>query len=199
MDEDIEILRVALEQLLAEQSVWTEHELIEVLQQPPYELFEADALRQPLSLFQTHFLIFHCLYRIRCDWLASAQANLTINTLRIEKLPWQAGESGLQQRDPLADYYLDLTELTGTDEAGVEALLNDFWDTMSGARVQQNTMAFEAACELMDVSPPLCQQTLKRQYRRLIHRHHPDKGGSLKKMQDLKKAYTTLVQTVSVV
>ena len=195
MDEDIEILRVALEQLLTERSMWTEHELIEVLQAPPYELFEADALRQPLSLFQTHFLIFHCRYRIRCDWLAAAKADLEINTLRIQTLPWQAGESGLQQQDPLADYYLDLTQLTGTDEAGVEALLNDFWDNMSaGRRGGQETMDFESACELMDVAPPLCQQTLKRQYRRLIHRHHPDKGGSLKKMQDVKKAYHTLAR-----
>lgn len=195
MDEDIEILKVALADLLADKPQRTEHELIAVLQRPPYELFEADALREPLSLFQTHFLIFHCLYCLRVEWLAAETADLQINTLCIHKQPWQAGETALQQLDPLADYYLDLTQLTGTQTADVEAMLDDFWDRMSAGRVARAaSMPFAQACEIMCIEPPLTEQELKRQYRRLIHRHHPDKGGSLVKMQSVKKAYQTLVR-----
>ncbi|AVJ56349.1 molecular chaperone DnaJ [Idiomarina sp. OT37-5b] len=194
MDEDIAILTAALADLLQQKSQWTEHQLIETLQKPPYELLEAGALRDPLSLFQTHFLIFHCLYRLRADWRERQQADLTINTLKIETLPWQAGEAGLQPHDPLADYYLDLTQLTGTTCADVEALLDDFWRKMGAHKPSAGAqMPYEQACEVMEVAPPLTAPQVKRQYRRLIHRHHPDKGGSLVKMQTIKKAYQTLM------
>ena len=197
MEEDIEILSVALAQLLDEKPQWTEHELIETLQQPPYELFAADALRDTLSLFQTHFLIFHCLYCLRADWLSEQTADIEINTLRIRRVSWQPGEDALQTSDPLASYYLDLSQLTGTGAADVDAMLNDFWDKMAGSRPKQSSaMSFEHACEIMLLAPPLSVPELKRQYRRLIHQYHPDKGGSLVKMQTVKKAYQTLIKQV---
>lgn len=195
MEEDIEILCAALSELLQSQQQWTEHQLIEQLKQHPYQLFDEQALRDPLSLFQTHFLIFHCLYRLQADWRMNKIAELDIHTLAIKRQPWQPAKTGVQRADPLASYYLDLTQLTDTSKGEVEQLLNDFWQTMGqrGA-TQKPTMPFEQACRILQLEPPLARQSLKRQYRRLIHKHHPDKGGSLKKMQNVKAAYQVLVQ-----
>ena len=33
-----------------------------------YEFFDKEALRDPLALFQTRFLLFHCLYKLRERW-----------------------------------------------------------------------------------------------------------------------------------
>ncbi|RUO77945.1 DNA-J related domain-containing protein [Idiomarina seosinensis] len=194
MDEDIQILCAALSELLKSQPQWTEHQLIEQLKQPPYQLFDEQALRDPLSLFRTHFLIFHCLYRLQAEWRNQQIAELEIHTLAIKKLTWQPGIEGLQARDPLASYYLDLTQLTDTSKVDVEQLLNDFWDSMGQTNaVKKTAMPYQQACQTMQLTPPVSKHSLKRQYRRLIHKHHPDKGGSLRKMQTVKAAYQVLV------
>ncbi|MGM0524768.1 MAG: DNA-J related domain-containing protein [Pseudomonadota bacterium] len=194
MEEDIEILCAALSELLKGQQQWTEHQLIEQLKQPPYQLFDEQALRDPLSLFRTHFLIFHCLYRLQADWRSNKVAELDIHTLAIKRQPWQPAKAGLQKADPLASYYLDLTQLTDTSKDEVEQLLNDFWQAMGQGGSKTPAMPFDEACQTLQLQPPLAKQSLKRQYRRLIHKHHPDKGGSLKKMQNVKAAYQVLVQ-----
>lgn len=197
MEEDIEILCAAIAELLNTAPHWTEHQLIETLKQPPYELFDQQALRDPLSLFQTHFLVFHCLYRLQAAWRSEQSADLSIHTLSIHRLPWQPAESLPQQIDPLAAYYLDLNELTATSGEDVEQLLQSFWQKMGKAPVgADQSMSYQQACQLLELEPPLPPAgLLKRQYRRLIHRHHPDKGGSLVMMQNVKKAYYVVINS----
>lgn len=193
MEEDIEILSAALSELLESEPRWTEHQLIERLQQPPYQLFEAEALRDPLSLFQTHFIVFHCLYRLQRQWRAAQHAELSIHTLAVERGAWQAGEEGLAEADPLADYYLDLNQLAETSTDDVNRLLDDFWDKMGASPAAvAPSLSLDKACEIMAVELPLNATELKRQYRRLVHQHHPDKGGSVAMMQQVKKAYQRL-------
>lgn len=193
MEEDIEILSAAISELLEQQSHWTEHALIERLKQPPYQLFDDAALRDPLSLFQTHFLVFHCLYQLQAAWRQRQWANLSIHALAIDKYPWSAAEAGLTEVDPLTDYYLDLTQLTNTSGDDVEQLLEQFWQQMAkGDNGTQYQLSLDRACEVMEIERPVSAATLKRQYRRLVHRHHPDKGGSVAAMQQVKAAYQRL-------
>lgn len=198
MDEDIEILTQILAENLDAQHHWTEHELIEALQAEPYEFFDKEALRDPLTLFQTHFLLFHCLYKLRERWREQEKYELFIHTLNIECQPWQRGVSALAEKDPLADYYLDLNQLSSTSGADVESMLDDFWRRMghSSPRVGTDMPAAEA-WQIMEVEPPATKTLIKTQYRKLVHKYHPDKGGSVAKMQKIQKAYHRVIDVIN--
>ena len=61
----------------------SEFDLIALLKRPPYSLFDEDALRDPLMLFQTHFLVFHALYKLQIKWRESGEGRLDIHTTKI--------------------------------------------------------------------------------------------------------------------
>lgn len=198
MNEDIEILTQILAENLDAQRHWTEHELIEALQAPPYEFFDKEALRDPLTLFQTHFVLFHCLYKLRERWRGQKKYELFIHTLNIQCQPWHSGVSALAKSDPLAEYYLDLNQLSITSGADVESMLDDFWQRMGHSFSQAAIdMSAAEAWQLMEVEPPVTQALIKRQYRKLVHKYHPDKGGSVAKMQKIQKAYRRVIEVTN--
>ncbi|MCA1767011.1 MAG: DnaJ domain-containing protein [Idiomarina sp.] len=198
MEEDIEILTQILSENLEAKPHWTELQLIESLQSPPYEFFDKEALRDPLTLFQTHFLLFHCLYKLRERWRMQERSELFIHTLNIECQPWRRGQSAVAENDPLADYYLDLNQLTTTSEADVESMLDDFWRRMghSSCKAKSDMPAAEA-WQLLEAEPPVTKAFIKRQYRKLVHKYHPDKGGSVAKMQRVQKAYHRVIEIIT--
>lgn len=198
MKEDIEVLIQALAEHLDTQAQWTEQELIASLQGPRYALFGKDALREPLTLFQTHFLLFHCLYKLRERWREQKTYELFIHTLNIECRPWQGGTSALAENDALAAYYLDLNQLGTTSGADVESMLDDFWRRMGHSSTSRNKtgMSAEEAWQVMDLKPPVSRVFIKTQYRKLVHKYHPDKGGSVTKMQQIQKAYHRILDVI---
>ena len=126
----------------------SEFDLIALLKRPPYSLFDEDALRDPLMLFQTHFLVFHALYKLQIKWRESGEGRLDIHTTKIllrddiqpQNIPLQnkdatQAQTHLAGLDPLASYYLNLDNLKGTSEADVAALLDDFWRQMAGQKL----------------------------------------------------------------
>ncbi len=173
----------------------SEHELLKLLQNPPYSLFTADALKDPLVLFQTHFLLFHCLYRLRNQYLKQGTGDLEISALKIFKKPLinknTRSERVLDEFDPLAQYYLDGSHFTTTKGEDVEALLNGFWKKMytqpAGVDIQQALLT-------MELDEPIPLADLKVQYRRLANRHHPDKGGDSEEFKKVCLAFQQLKQ-----
>ncbi len=179
----------------------SEFEIITLLKKPPYLLFDDDALRDPLMLFQTHFVLFHSLYHLRNEWRAQNIGELSIGAMLIKLKPAMSFNASLQVADPLADYYLDWHNFSATDEAGVEDLLNRFWQAMAGGELQDE-VALEALNEAsstlqLDSLEGLSLVKLKQQYRRLQHAKHPDKGGSVDGSQRVLHAYTTLHKYLS--
>ncbi|MEW9797952.1 DNA-J related domain-containing protein [Alteromonas sp. CYL-A6] len=174
----------------------SEYVLIQRLQEPPFRLFEKDALRDPLVLFQTHFMLFHALYQVQTAWREDGTGELTIHTTRIAlETSSMSGTTMPEAGDPLRDYYLNWDNYTGTGKDEVEALLDDFWRQF--ARGNHRIPAAETiqeAREIMELPAQgeIDKATLKRQYRRLQHRYHPDKGGDTEKAKQLVFAYTTL-------
>ncbi|ADC71002.1 heat shock protein DnaJ domain protein [Thioalkalivibrio sp. K90mix] len=167
----------------------TEHGLIAQLRDLDVEPFAAARLQEPLSLFQTHFVLFHCLYRLR-DQLAGQGEWLRIHCLDIgvEPLPVVDAGSGLPARgDPLRAYYLDLMRLERMDAAAVEALLGEFWSHL--ARDQQR----EQALEVLGLEDPVDAAAIRQQYRRLAQRHHPDRGGDTATLQRINAARWVLL------
>lgn len=61
----------------------SEYTLISMLKKPPYAVFDEEALRDPLMLFKTHFILFNALYQLRVKWLSDGVGELDIHTLNI--------------------------------------------------------------------------------------------------------------------
>jgi predicted XRE-type DNA-binding protein len=172
----------------------SEFELFNLLKSPPYELFTSDALSDPLSLFQSHFILFNALYQLQGTWLKDKTGLLQIHCSCIRHDPWQAGQSGLISQDKLRAYYLDWTNLSDTDQSQVEALLDNFWSAFSGmpSNMKDNNMSQQQALELLELTQPYSAQQLKQQYRKMLHQYHPDKGGNNEQSQQLQAAYQCL-------
>lgn len=146
-------------------------------------------LTDKLVLFRTHFLLFNALYRLRERLWATQSAYLSISPLNIQLRAYQAGSSELSEHDPLRDYYLDLSQLSDTDEQDVAKLLLSFWTRMHGSEEKQ------AALELFELEgseQALNLATIKHRYRQLVSQHHPDRGGSTARLQSINKAMEIL-------
>lgn len=177
--------------------------LLELLQAAPEGLSEYELLlrmsrwqgaeeRLPtdtLELFRSHFLLFHTLYRLRDQLYAEQRALLQISPLCIRLLPYQAGESALSEKDPLREYYLDLTHLRDTDADDVQKLLGAFWVRLQGGDEKQSALA---VLELDAHSGDLDLSIIRQRYRQLVSIHHPDRGGSTQQLQSINHAMETL-------
>ncbi|UCJ15081.1 molecular chaperone DnaJ [Pseudomonas sp. MM211] len=177
--------------------------LLELLQTAPEGLSEYELLlrlnrwqgaeeRLPtdtLELFRSHFLLFHTLYRLRDQLAAEQRALLQISPLCIRLLPYQAGESALSEKDPLREYYLDLTHLRDTDTDDVQKLLGAFWVRLQGGEEKQSALA---VLELDAHSGELDLSIIRQRYRQLVSIHHPDRGGSTQQLQSINHAMETL-------
>ena len=179
----------------------TEHQLLKLLQQAPYEFFSADALNDPLLLFQTHFLLFHCLYLLKQRWSISQQAELEISALMIIKRPYchknivketnKDSSKQLFYSDPLAHYYLDWSHFSSTTGEDVETLLNSFWRKVF---TPKNEESIQNSLTIMQLDAPIPTVELKVQYRRLAQVHHPDKGGNSEHFKKICQAFHQLKQ-----
>lgn len=166
----------------------SEYQLIQQLRQQQAPQLENLASDPQLALFQTHFLIFNALYRLRERLWQARSAHLQISPLCCQLLPYRAGSAELAEHDPLRDYYLDLQQLHGTSACDVEQLLASFWTRLQSGDEQR------AALELFELSaqPTLDLARIKHRYRQLVSQHHPDRGGSTSRLQSINLAFEIL-------
>lgn len=93
----LDALETQLEELLiAHPAGIGEHELLKILrrEQPLFAGFDP---REPLSLFQGHYLLFHVLYRLRDRLARERRGRLAIDPLRIVLEP--VGSAGPDERN----------------------------------------------------------------------------------------------------
>lgn len=196
MHDVVRVLLDALDTFYADfQDGISEYALLKKLQAPPWQLFNDADLQQSLSLFQCHFLLFHALYLLRDDLRVRQIGELDIHTTAIKLLPLNVNQAGLVTDDPLRDYYLDFTHWEATQQDEVDRLLDTFWQHyLRGGPLPDASQIGDAQRVLEwpeDVT--LERAAVKKQYRRLQHRCHPDKGGSTEDAQALSAAYQTLL------
>lgn len=142
----------------------------------------------PLALFRQHFLLFHSLYRLQADLLTRQTGILEIGALQIILRAYQPGPAAqLTRADPLRRYYLDLSHLADTGSEDVEAMLDAFWTGM--VRVDRRTEALQ----VLGLSDPVDDRVIRRRYREMVMRHHPDRGGETARLQLLNAAVATLL------
>lgn len=144
----------------------------------------------PMELFRVHFLLFHHLYRLQAWLEAQGAGTLEIHCLSIRLSAGQrrpaAGESLPQAPDPLAAYYLNLDNLRRTSEEDVQELLRSFWRRFKvyGRR--------EEALEALGLGPKATALEIRKRFRELSRRLHPDKGGDSGEFQRVAAAMDVL-------
>jgi hypothetical protein len=190
--EALDALEMRLEELLtANPAGISEHELLKTLRREQ-SLFAAFNPRELLSLFRGHYLLFHLLYRLRDRLLRERRGHLTIDPLRIVLNPASGAEftenstTLAPDRLDLADWYVDLRRLTTVTAAEVGEWLRQF---RAACQAQNQRQAALATLELRD---PVDAAAIKRQYRRLAMRHHPDRGGDGQRLREIHAALAVL-------
>lgn len=170
-------------------AIFSEYDLLRWLQEPEQAIFRADALRENKTLFQSHFIVMHCLYNLRQYWANSQTALLEISALHIQKCPWpQQSETDLPTKlDPLAAYYLNLNELD-TSESDIEHLLTSFWQRMLQPETEQADLL------VLELDVPVTAAKIRLNYRRLAMKYHPDRGGDVNRFREIQTAYQRLRQ-----
>ncbi len=186
----IKELTNTLQQLLEENPTGlSEYELLKILKSQQQPLFVSTDLSDVLSLFRSHFVLFHALYLLRDTLRCAGQLELNISPLLICLQPAQKHNNSQRQAlnlsDPLRDYYLDLDNLTGTDREAVEQLLNS---SLSNLHPSQHLTDALSELEIEQPLHALNSEDLRKQYRKLVSRHHPDRGGSTERLQRINQA-----------
>lgn len=176
------LLDCLLAHLRAHPAGLSEFQLLKRLRQQAVAPFDCADLADPERLYRVHFLLFHCLYRLQAR-LWRQGGGLEIHCLRIALTAGGAAEGGLASPDPLRRFYLDPANLESQD---VASLLSQFW-----ARFGANAQRREALATL-GLTDPVEPQEIRRQYRRLMMRHHPDRGGDTGRVQALNAAMAAL-------
>ncbi len=170
----------------------SEYELIRALDSAGETHFGVDCLRDSLSLFQTHFFLFHSLYQLHDQLWRDDGIHLEITPLRIRLLPGNSDSRPvLPTHNPLRDYYLNIDNLKNTDANDVDLLLGKFWQ-----RFARDDERHSALAEL-GLSDPVDWATIKTRHRRLVMQHHPDRGGDKQRLQAINAAMDMLARSNS--
>lgn len=167
---------------------FSEYDLLKYLdEQGSYQRLDNNA-GPALLLFQKHFLLFHILYSINMELVQNNQGSLQISPLQIKKLHFVEADTQIGQRDPLGEYYLDLSNLDSADENIVNDMLNGFWE-----KYLRNDKRGDAL-KVLGLNDPVSDREITMRYRKLVNIHHPDKGGDHDKIQEINEAYSLLVK-----
>lgn len=193
IEEQLNQLKNPVLDLINQYTLLTEHELIGYLQTPPYELLDKQLFRDNDSLFCTHFLIRHLLYKIQKNWYETQEAYLHIDIKHIHKRAYQthSGQAITEYNDSLSGYYLDLNQLLNMNSHKVDALLKSFWRKFLS---YENT---DASLKCLGLESGASLKDIQHQYRKLAMQYHPDKGGSSEEFAQINQAYEHLKRCLS--
>lgn len=180
----------------------SEFELIQVLDNDPDIPFTKPNMTDSWMLFQSHFWLFHCLYLLQVELLATTGEMLDIIATRVRLLPPTSTvfnmadprntettlpHSGLPAAgDTMRAYYLDLDNLDRETPQSINDKLKAFWRGLSVGPAQPDDW------EVMGLKPSVSADELRLQYRRLCQKHHPDRGGDAQAFRAVQAAYARL-------
>ncbi len=167
---------------------FTEYDLLKALAEQELIEYGTDQSRDSLTLYRTHFLLFHVLYALRDKLRAENSGDLEISPLSIRRLPYVARPSAaLDVADPLRAYYLDWSHFTETTGSDVDRMLGRFW-----IKHVRNDRRAEAL-SVLGLADPVDDETIKQAYRRLAMQHHPDRGGDGIQLREINAAVEVLL------
>ncbi|SFG65911.1 DNA-J related domain-containing protein [Neptunomonas qingdaonensis] len=167
-------------------------------------LFDALDSQADVALFQKHFLTMNALYQLQITLWEEEVLYLSISALDIHLVPSSkepySKELHCEKKAPtlpeqsrneaLKSYYLDWSHYNEADEASVIRLLNSFWQRFLNPEQRQQALDI---LEIAEQAPD--QATIRRQFRQLAAKHHPDKGGDSASFIAIREAYEVLQET----
>lgn len=147
---------------------------------------------EQLALFKLNWLMMNALYQLQWALLDSGYY-LYISTLDIHLQPLHrkqvTAETQAVQQQPLREYYLDWNNFSDTTVDEVQAILDGVWQAYLNP-AQQKT-----AYGLLGLAPSAKWPDIKKAYRQLVAKYHPDKGGDAQRFMEIRQAYECLKQT----
>jgi len=164
----------------------TEHEILSMLQADKVGPFDQLNLKHSKDLFCAHFLTMHALYQLQNEYLSKQQYCLDIQSVKIERTHYIKNSEGLMHHDPLKDYYLDISHYFETSENEVNELLSSFWKKYLAQDDKQQ------ALKTLELPANSSYEVIKKQYRLMAQKHHPDKGGCSKYFTKINAAKSIL-------
>lgn len=186
---------LALDRFLENAPLTNEFQVIRHLQQLKIEPFDQFSLQHSKELFNAHFLCMHALYHLKRQYSQARTYKLLIHSVRIERHAYQQAQGRVNHNeatlaDPLETYYLDARHYFETQEGEINQMLKSFWNNYL-AQDQKHS-----ALNTLDLPADADAQMIKTQYRRLVQRYHPDKGGCAKRFQAIQEAKETLEKSL---
>ncbi|MAC48454.1 DNA-J related domain-containing protein [Oceanospirillum beijerinckii] len=170
-----------------------EHALIKALGDVGVIEVTTQTFSDTMTLFRTHFLVYNALYELKDELIRKAHWILEISAVNIKLHPYEFGHQLLSQKDPMRDYYLDLSALQETTEEELDDMLRNFWKKIDIEEEKQVTRGLSSrALKCLDLEEPITFAEIKKQYRKLAMQHHPDRGGDATKIQEINEAMEVL-------
>jgi hypothetical protein len=183
--------KILLDFLSTKSAGTSEYDLIQFLREQ--DLFSLDSgellSSDSLVMFRIHFIVFHTLYRLRDRVRQQGLNDIDLNPVCIRLLHYQNNESALVEYDALYEYYMDTENLENTGSEDVDEMLQRFW-----LRLDNSERRAEALKEL-ELNDPVSDDAIRKQYRRLAMKHHPDRGGEREKLQRINAAVSILLNS----
>ncbi|MBV1788430.1 DnaJ domain-containing protein [Marinobacterium sp. D7] len=168
----------------------SEYALMKQLEFDGLELDADPDVTADLLLFRKHFLVMNALYRLE-PVLYEQGYEISISALHIQLHPLENRSTSAQQvpakPHPLRSYYLDWSEFEKSSNAYVRRLLDAFWRRYCGDN------RIDEACQVLGLEPGAAPEAIRRAYRRLAARHHPDRGGDAEQFRRVREAYELLM------
>lgn len=169
----------------------SEYELIQILRNEDLFTIDENELlsSDSLIMFRIHFTVYHSLYRLRDRLRQNRESELELSPVSIQLRKFKEGDDALVEYDPLYDYYMDINNLKETGSSDVDEMLSRFW-----SRLDNSERRVEALKEL-DLADPVRDEDIRKQYRRMAMKHHPDRGGDTSKLQRINAAFAVLLNS----
>jgi DnaJ-domain-containing protein 1 len=177
----------AIDQLLSiNPAGLSEYELMAALDKQHSDLFPKPNFSEKVLLFQHHFMLRHCLYRLQNEYAHLGDFRLEIGLSRLVKHPVTSPKQDLERHDPLREYYLNLSNMNKESESSIESLLNSFWTRLS------HFNAAPEAHKTLGLTGNESHQEKQQRYRKLAQKHHPDKGGNAQEFDRIQQAWKSI-------
>lgn len=169
----------------------SEHELIRGLRRDGCPEIPEIRHRDLYGLFRTHFRLFHALYRLRDRLRRERRAELVPDPMHIRLTAWRPGAPELDRHDGLAAFYADLSHLESTRPEDVARMVTGL------QKRQHRTVRRSEALAVLGLEEHAPADRIKRRYRQLAMRWHPDRGGDAQRFRELQEAVNVLTEDSS--
>ncbi|HEY9051566.1 MAG TPA: DNA-J related domain-containing protein [Gammaproteobacteria bacterium] len=170
------------------QGAISEYDLMCMLEQKGVQ-FPIEATSKDLELFRKHFFLKNALYQLQSELLQEAiylrigLLDISLESTSTESTSTEISEQGEAR---VRDFYLDWANYDNTGDEDVKKLLNSFWERYFALD------QYGDALNVLGLSTECGWPDIQSEYRRLVTRHHPDKGGDKTRFIEIREAYETL-------